>query len=214
MSNSSAGPDGDVNMLRAVRQEFSTEAIHVDCNAAYRIEDADLFCRLDDFCLEMVEQPLAHDDLIDHARLQEMIRTPICLDESITSPEKAALAIELGSCRSVNIKPGRSGGLTAAVAIHDICREAGIGCWVGGMLESAVGSRLCLALATLEGIDYPSDVFPSARFYAEDLGRPDLTATRDGEGRMQISVPDSPGLGAEPHPDRLERCTVQSARVD
>ena len=207
-------PGWDVNMLRAVRQEFATEAIHVDCNAAYRIEDADLFCRLDDFCLEMIEQPLAHDDLIDHARLQEMIRTPICLDESITSPEKAELAIELGSCRYVNIKPGRSGGLTAAVAIHDACREAGIGCWVGGMLESGVGARLCLALATLEGMTYPSDIFPSARFYTEDLGQPDLrTITRD-DGRVQVAVADTPGLGAEPDPQRLERCTIQSARIE
>ncbi|MEZ6073073.1 MAG: enolase C-terminal domain-like protein [Pirellulales bacterium] len=121
----------------------------------------DTFCRLDDFQLAMIEQPLAYDDLVDHARLQAAIRTPVCLDESVRSVEAAEMAIEIEACRYINIKPGRVGGLTPAIAIHDMCREAGVGCWVGGMLETAVGARICLALATLEGLTYPADIFPA-----------------------------------------------------
>lgn len=206
-------PGWDVNMLRAVRDEFPTESIHVDCNAAYRLEDADLLCRLDDFGLEMIEQPLAHDDLIDHARLQEMIRTPLCLDESITSLAQAEVAIDLGACRYMNIKPGRVGGLTTAVAIHDACRDADIACWVGGMLESGVGARICLALATLEGMTYPSDIFPSERFYADDLAQPDLETVAGPEGQVQIAAADVPGVGVEPDAERLERYMIQTKRI-
>jgi O-succinylbenzoate synthase len=207
-------PGWDIAMLRAVREEFPTEKFHIDCNSAYRIEDLELFARLDDFGLEMIEQPLAHDDLVDHARLQEVIRTPICLDESITSLETAQQAIDLGSCRYMNVKPGRVGGLTTAVAIHNACRTAEIPCWVGGMLESAVGARICLALATLDNFTYPADIFPSARFYAEDLSTPPLELTRSTDGKPQAVASDAAGIGTEPDLQRLMNCCVQHARIE
>src|SRR5687768_3155932 len=120
----------------------------------------------------MIEQPLGHDDLLDHAELQKQIRTPVCLDESITSLAKARKALTLGSCRYMNIKPGRVGGLTVALAIHELCHGAGMPCWVGGMLESAVGAAHCIALATLPAFTYPADIFPSTNYYREDLAEP------------------------------------------
>jgi O-succinylbenzoate synthase len=207
-------PGWDINMLRAVRDEFPTQALHIDCNSAYRIKDLELFCRLDDFSLEMIEQPLAYDDLIDHARLQEAIRTPICLDESIQSLERAEQALDLGSCRWMNIKPGRVGGLTPAVAIHDACQQAGIPCWVGGMLESAVGGRICLALAMLDNFRYPADIFPSARFYRQDLGTPPLELCRGSEGQPQMAASEAVGIGTEVDPHQLERLTVAHARLE
>ena len=198
-------PGWDLSVLRAVRQEFPDITIHIDCNAAFRMRHFDLLCQLDDFNLAMIEQPLAADDLIDHARLQQAIRTAVCLDESVSSVEKLEQAIDLGSCRWMNIKPGRVGGLTNAVAIHNLCRDAKIGCWVGGMLESAIGARICVALATLDNFTYPADIFPSSRFYREDLGRPELDLSRSPEGRPQVIASDEPGIGAEPDPALLER---------
>lgn len=206
-------PGWDLAMLRAVRQEYPDITIHIDCNAAFRMRHFDLLCQLDDFNLAMIEQPLAADDLIDHARLQAAIRTPICLDESISSVEQAEQAIDLGSGRWVNIKPGRVGGLTNAVAIHDMCREAKIGCWVGGMLESAIGARICIALAMLDNFTYPADIFPSSRFYAADLGRPAVELTKSGEGRPCVSALEAPGIAAEPDLALLERYTRQRASL-
>jgi o-succinylbenzoate synthase len=206
-------PGWDLSMLRAVRQEYPEVALHIDCNAAFRMRHFDLLCQLDDFNLAMIEQPLAADDLIDHARLQQAIRTPICLDESVSSVEQAEQAIDLGSCRWMNIKPGRVGGLTNAVAIHDLCREAKIGCWVGGMLESAIGARICVALAMLDNFTYPADIFPSSRFYHEDLGRPALELTRSPEGCPQVAASDEPGLGVEPDAELLRRYCRNEASI-
>src|SRR5262249_61716126 len=138
----------------------------------------------------MIEQPLGHDDRPDPAELQRLIRTPICLDESITSLDRAAHALRLGSCRYVNVKPGRVGGLTNALAIHDLCRSHGVPCWVGGMLESAVGVAHCTALATLPGFTYPADIFPSRRFYRQDLGEPEVVLS----GPSQVKALDRPGI--------------------
>jgi O-succinylbenzoate synthase len=205
-------PGWDVPMLQAVRREFPTATIHIDCNSGYRLTDLDLFRRLDEFGLAMIEQPLAHDDLLDHAKLQAAIETPVCLDESITSLARARQAIELGSCRWMNIKPGRVGGLTPAVAIHDACRAAGIPCWVGGMLESAVGARICVALAMLDNFTYPADIFPSSRFYRQDLSVPELELAHGPEG-PQVVAPEVPGIGTAPDPDRLAACCVAQATV-
>lgn len=207
-------PGWDLPMLRAVRDRFATQTIHIDCNAGYRYDDAEMFCRLDDFALAMIEQPLAVDDLVDHARLQQIIRTPICLDESISSPELALQALDLGSCRYVNIKPGRVGGLTPALAIHDACHAAGVPCWVGGMLESAVGARICLALAMLDNFTYPADIFPSQRFFARDLGWPPLELSTAVDGTPQVVAPEVPGIGAEPDPDLLAAWTIAHARLE
>jgi O-succinylbenzoate synthase len=207
-------PGWDVPMLRAVRREFPEATIHIDCNSGYRLSDLDLFRRLDEFQLAMIEQPLAHDDLVDHAKLQAANNTPVCLDESITSLDRARQAIELRSCRWVNIKPGRVGGLTNAVAIHDACRDAGIPCWVGGMLESAIGARICVALAMLDNFTYPADIFPSSRFYTRDLGSPALELARGPDGAPQVVAPDAVGIGTEPDEALLRQYCVAQVRIE
>ncbi len=204
-------PGWDLDVLRAVRGRFPDETFHVDCNSGYRLEDLDVFQEIDQFGLAMIEQPLGHDDLVDHAKLQREIETPVCLDESITSPDKARKAIELGSCRYMNVKIGRVGGLTPAVAIHDMCRDVGVPCWVGSMLESAVGTRASAALAMLSNFTYPADLFPSSRFYARDLGRPPVELTSGKDGSPQIALDDA--AAAEPDPELLEDLCVARARV-
>jgi O-succinylbenzoate synthase len=206
-------PGWDIPMLAAVRHEFPEHVFHIDCNSGYRLDDLDMFRRLDDFNLAMIEQPLMHDDLLDHSKLQAAIRTPVCLDESVVSLDRVRQAIELRSCRYVNIKPGRVGGLTPALAIHDACRAAGIPCWVGGMLESAVGARICVALAMLDNFTYPADIFPSSRFYRRDLGQPELVLATGPDGVPHVVAEDVPGIASEPDPDMLDRCCVTRARV-
>ncbi len=187
-------PGWELDMIEKVRSTFPDTVFHVDCNSAYTLEDKAMLTALDRFDLAMIEQPLMHDDLIDHATLQKELRTPICLDESITSPGKARKAIQIGACGWINIKPGRVGGLTPAIAIHDLCMEAGIPCWVGGMLESAVGAHHCMALATLPNFIYPNDIFPTDRFYRKDLSTPELVLSAPSE----MTLPEIPGCGAEP----------------
>lgn len=206
-------PGWDLAMLEAVRRAFPDTTLHVDCNAGYRLDDIELLRRLDAFDLAMIEQPLAADALHEHARLQRELNTPVCLDESIDSPDRMRQAIEQGSCRCVNIKPGRVGGLTAALDIHALCRAANIDMWVGGMLESSVGAHACMALAGLDGLTYPPDLFPSDRFYAEDLAEPAVTLTSDDRGRPCVIPPDLPGLGSAPNQRRLERCCVQRTEI-
>ncbi|NLX21460.1 MAG: o-succinylbenzoate synthase [Phycisphaerae bacterium] len=202
-------PDWDLAMVAEVRRSFPKLVFHIDCNSAYTLADLPMFRELDRFGLAMIEQPLMHDDLIDHATLQKQIATPICLDESITSANKARKAIEIGACRWVNIKPVRVGGLTEALRIHDLCAAAGVPCWVGGMLETAVGAAHCMAMATLTNIRYPSDIFPSSRFFAKDLGRPEIALS----GPSRVTLPTSVGLGAKPDEEMLGRCTVEHARL-
>jgi O-succinylbenzoate synthase len=201
-------PGWDLPMLAAVRKQHPSHTFHIDTNSGYRLSDLPLFQQVDDFNLAMIEQPLQHDDLVDHAKLQAQIRTPVCLDESITKLDHARQAIELGSCRYVNIKPGRVGGLTNAVAIHNLCRAAKIPCWVGGMLESAVGAAHCAALAMLDNFTYPADIFPSSRFYRQDLSDPPLELHRSPEG-----VPSVAPFSKLPEPvaERLRHQTVQHA---
>ncbi len=203
-------PGWDVPIVAAVRRAHPDLVMHIDCNSGYRLADLEMFRALDKFQLAMIEQPLAYDDLVDHARLQSSIRTPVCLDESIRSPEHAELAIRLKSCRYVNIKPGRVGGLTHAVAIHNRCRDAGIPCWVGGMLESALGAGICTALAMLENFTYPADIFPSSRFYHEDLSEPPIELDRDAAGVPVVRAMDRL---PEPNPRRLEALCLQRAVV-
>jgi len=201
-------PGWDLPMLRAVRKEFPKQVFHIDCNSGYRITDLPMFQQVDEVNLAMIEQPLAHDDVVDHAALQAQIKTPVCLDETVWHPRHVDLALRLKSCRYVNIKPGRVGGLTNALIIHDKCQAAGIPCWVGGMLESAVGSGLCVALAMLDNFTYPADIFPTSRFYRQDLCDPPLEL---------IKLPDgTPGVNAyvdlpEPNAERLAKLTVQRA---
>jgi len=196
----------DLDIIDAVRKAFPTLTVHIDCNSAYTLDDLDMFKKLDRYNLAMIEQPLAYDDLIDHAKLQASIETPLCLDESITSIEKTRKAIPLDACRWVNIKPGRVGGITPAVAIHDLCHDAGVPCWIGGMLESAIGASHCLALATLPNIKYPSDIFPTERFYANDLATPAMVHSAPS----QFTANPAPGIGAVPDPIQMQACLIEN----
>lgn len=198
-------PGWDLPMLQRVRKEFPDTVFHIDCNSGYTIRDQEMFRAIDDLNLAMIEQPLNHDDLVDHAALQRAIRTPVCLDESIASVRHAEKAIELASCQYVNIKPGRVGGLTNAVQIHNICQAAGIPCWVGGMLESAVGVGQCISLAMLDHFTYPADIFPSSRYYVQDLADPPIVL-ESASGVPSVRA----GVAPEPDMDRLRRMTVRS----
>lgn len=198
-----------VAMVARVREAFPDAVLHIDCNSGFCLDDLPMFRELDGFGLAMIEQPLAYDDLLDHARLQRELATPICLDESIVSVDRARKAIDIDACRWINIKPGRVGGLTNAIDIHDHCRERGVPCWVGGMLESAVGQGPALALATLSNMRYPADVFPSKRLYEDDLSAPEIVLS----GPSEVTASEMPGHGYRPVPERLERCTLQHALV-
>ena len=188
-----------MEMLQAVRKRFPEAKLMADANSAYSMADADHLAALDELDLMMIEQPLAHDDIRDHARLQERLTTPVCLDESIRSAADARLALELGACRIINIKPGRVGGFGESRAIHDLCREAGVAVWWGGLLESGVGRAHNVALATLPGFTLPGDISESRRYWEEDIVTPEFEM--DG-GFMP--VPRGPGMGVEPRLDRIE----------
>lgn len=198
-----------VEMVRAVREAFPDTVVHVDCNSGFTLDDATLFEELDEFGLAMIEQPLGYDDLIDHATLQARLRTPLCLDESIVSVDRARKAIAVGAGRWINIKIGRVGGLTNAIAVHDLCQAHDVPCWVGGMLESTVGQGPSLALATLPNIRYPSDIFPTSRLYETDLGEPPMALS----GPSKMTAPQAPGHGYQPDPARLRAATVEHAEV-
>ena len=204
-------PGWDLPMLRAVRRQHPEQTFHIDCNSGYTLADLPLFREVDELNLAMIEQPLAHDDLVDHAELARQIRTPVCLDESITSLRRTEQALALSSCRYVNIKPGRVGGLTIALKIHNACQTAGIPCWVGGMLESAVGAAHCVALTMLPNFTYPADIFPSSRFYHQDLADIPLELIRTKGG-----LPGVQPFARLPEPDdvRLAMMTVERAVVE
>ncbi len=202
-------PGWDGKMVDAVRGTFPDVTVHIDCNAAYTLADADQFRALDRYRLAMIEQPLADDglSLVHHAELQKRIETPICLDESAQSLAHVRAAIRLGACRVINIKMGRVGGLTASRAIQALCGEHGIPCWVGGMLESAIGGQICAELATLWNFTYPGDIFPSSYFYTNDVGKPEIALCGPGE----VATSTVPGIAQEPDPDLLAQWTVDHA---
>jgi O-succinylbenzoate synthase len=197
-------PGRDRTLVEAVRSRFASVPLMVDANAAYTLEAAPLFRELDAFGLTMVEQPLAWDDLVDHAALQRRIETPLCLDESIRSPAAARHALELGSCRIVNVKVGRIGGFAAARELHDLCRERGVPVWCGGMLESGIGRLANVHLQTLPGFSLPGDTAASGRYFDEDLIDPPVVVSREG----LIAVPEGPGIGHEVLWKRVERATA------
>jgi len=200
-------PGADVEYIQAVRDALGPEApLMADANNAYTLETADSLVALDELKLMMIEQPLAWDDLTRHAELQKRLKTPICLDESITSVDRAADMIALGSGRIVNIKPGRVGGFLQSIAIHDLCAEHGIPVWCGGMLESGVGRAHNVALASLPNFTIPGDVSPSERYWDEDIVIPEWIMDREG----WIDVPlDQTGMGVRVDRDRLEELTVR-----
>lgn len=197
-------PGRDVEMLRAVRERFPETPLMADANSAYTLDDAERLSELDDLGLTMIEQPLAHDDVLHHARLQERLATPICLDESIHSERDAELALELGACRIINIKPGRVGGLGEARRIHDLCRARGVPVWCGGMLESGVGRAHNVALATLPGFTLPGDISASRRYWERDIVDPEFEIV-DGT----LTPPEAAGIGVRPDLERIERETTR-----
>jgi len=197
-------PGWDVEPVREVRRRFGADLLlQVDANTAYTLADADHLRRLDEFDLLLIEQPLDEDDLLGHAKLAERLRTPICLDESITSARDAAAAIELKACRVINIKPARVGGYLEARRIHDVAVAHGLPVWCGGMLETGIGRAPNLALAALPGFVLPGDTSASDRYFAEDLTEPFVLA--DGH----LPVPTTPGIGIDPLPDTLRRYTTR-----
>jgi O-succinylbenzoate synthase len=195
-------PGWDVEPVRAVRERFGDIPLQVDANTAYGLVDAQHLSKLDDFDLLLIEQPLGDEDIRQHAELAKLIRTPVCLDESIVSVEHAADAISLGACRIINIKPGRVGGYLEATKIHDLAQAHGIAVWCGGMVETGLGRAANAALAALPGFTLPGDVSGSDRFFAEDITPP--IVMHDG----YVDVPSGPGLGVEPDPEALERFTT------
>lgn len=198
-------PGRDVAMVRAVRERFPEAAIMADANSAYTLDDTALLRELDDLDLLMVEQPLGHEDILDHAQLQAEIRTPVCLDESIRSVDDTRLALHLGACRVINIKPGRVGGLTEARAIHDLCLEHGVDVWCGGMLESGIGRAHNVALATLPGFTLPGDISSSDRYWARDIVEPEFVMSADGT----MTLPEGPGIGVKPRLEMIKSLTTQ-----
>jgi o-succinylbenzoate synthase len=192
----------DVEPVRAVRERFGDILLQVDANAAYTLAEARQLARLDPFDLLLIEQPLAEEDVRGHAELAKLIRTPVCLDESITSAQAAADAISIGACRIVNIKPGRVGGYLEARRVHDVCAAHGVPVWAGGMLETGIGRAANLALAALPGFVFPGDTSGSARYYHQDITPPFVLA--DG----YLPVPAGPGIGVEPVPDMLDSVTT------
>ena len=201
-------PGTDVERVRAVREANPDILLSVDANAAYRLADVETFRALDAFDLLMIEQPLHHEDLWEHALLQKEIRTDVCLDESIRSAADARAAIELGACRIVNVKQGRVGGVLEAKRVHDVADELGLPVWCGGMLEMGIGRATNLALAALPNFRLPGDTSATNRYFAEDLTEP-LVLAPDGT----LPVPSEPGIGVEPDPRRLESATRRVERL-
>jgi o-succinylbenzoate synthase len=201
-------PGTDVERVRAVRGAHPDILLSVDANAAYTLSEADVFRSMDDLDLLMIEQPLHHEDLLRHAELQAALRTDLCLDESIRSAADAAAALDLGSCRIINIKQGRVGGVLEAKRIHDLCRERAVPVWCGGMLETGVGRALNLGLAAMPGFTLPGDTSASGRYFEEDLTAPFELAP---DGTME--VPTGAGIGVAPLSERLHACVARRELV-
>jgi O-succinylbenzoate synthase len=202
-------PGWDVEVFERVRNRWPDITLSCDANSAYRLGDADHLTAFDAFDLLMIEQPLWHDDFYFHSMLQKRLDTPICLDESIRNRRDALAAIEMESCRIINIKLGRVGGFSEAIAVHNAALERGIPVWCGGMLESGVGRSHNIALATLENFSLPGDVSASARYWAEDIIEPEVTVSAAGE----IAIPETPGRGYEVRTELVERLTVRKETI-
>jgi O-succinylbenzoate synthase len=202
-------PGWDVEVFEKVRNQWPDIMLSCDANSAYKLRDADHVATFDAFDLLMVEQPLWHDDFYYHSMLQKRMNTPICLDESIRNRRDALAAIEMESCKIINIKLGRVGGFSEAIAVHNAAQERGIPVWCGGMLESGVGRAHNIALSTLENFRLPGDVSASARYWHEDIIEPEVTVTSEGE----ILISDAPGRGYEVRADLVEQLTVRKEEI-
>ncbi len=198
-------PGWDIEVLERIRAKFPRIALMADANSIYTLEDLPRLKLLDRFYLMMVEQPLGWEDLLDHAKLQRELATPICLDESIHSADDARKAIEIGACKIINVKLGRVGGFTAARQVHEVCRAKKVPVWCGGMLEAGIGRAHNIAMASLPGFTLPGDVSASRRYWTEDIIEPEVEVGPRGT----IRVPTTPGLGFTPRLDRIEKATVR-----
>ena len=198
-------PGWDVAAVEKIRDRFGDISLMVDANAAYTLADGPHLSALDRFNLMMIEQPLDYDDVRDHARLQQQIRTPVCLDESIHSIRVAEEAIAIGACRIINVKPGRVGGHGESIRLHDLAARHGIPVWHGGMLESGIGRAHNIHLSTLPNFTLPGDVAASRRYFAPDLIDPEIDLTSDGT----ITVPQGPGIGVTVVEERVTAATQQ-----
>jgi len=202
-------PGRDIGDTYAIRRAFPEVLLQVDANSAYTLDNAKSLQPLDDLDLLLIEQPLDEDDLWDHRQMQKIFRTPICLDESILSARHARQALEMESCRVINIKAGRVGGLSEARAIHDICQKAGVPVWCGGMLETGVGRAANLALAALPGFTLPGDISATERYYMEDITQENFLLNPDST----ITVPERPGLGVSINQPSLSKFTLDFLAV-
>jgi O-succinylbenzoate synthase len=202
-------PGWDVDVVRQVRERFPDIRLMADANSAYTLKDADRLRGLDDFYLMMIEQPLAHDDIIDHAQLQAKLQTAICLDECIRSAHHAEQAIGMDACKIINIKLGRVAGFAEAKRLHDVCRKSGIPVWCGGMLESGIGRAHNIALSTLPNFTLPGDVSASKRYWKRDIIEPAVEVDCDG----LIAIRDEPGFGYELDMDYIREITVREEVV-
>jgi len=202
-------PRWDYEVIKEVRKTFGNIRLMGDANSAYTLDDIDKLKSLDEFNLMMLEQPLPHDDIIDHAKLQKAISTPVCLDEPIKSPEDARKSIELRSGKIINLKNGRVGGHSESKRIEKICREAGIPVWCGGMLESGIGRAHNIAISTLKGFTLPGDVSASKRYWHEDIIEPAVEVLPNGT----IIAPESAGIGFEVKRHLIEKLTVRKTSV-
>ncbi len=202
-------PGWDVNVLEKIRSGWADITLSCDANSAYTLDQAEHLRGFDQFNLLMIEQPLWHDDIYYHARLQKELRTAICLDESIVNARAAAMAIEMGACRIINIKVGRVGGFSEAVKIHDLCHESKIPVWCGGMLESGIGRAHNIALSTLENFRLPGDVSASKRYWKEDVIDPEVEVSPRG----LITISDKPGTGYLVKQDLIEKLTVRQETI-
>src|SRR6266478_6476959 len=199
----------DLDIVRRVRERFPEIGLMGDANSAYTLADASLFRALDEFKLMMIEQPLRHDDIFDHAELQKQIKTPVCLDESVKTPEDARHAIALGACGVINVKLGRVGGHAQAKKVENIAREQKIPVWCGGMLESGIGRAHNIAMATLEGFTLPGDVSASARCWEEDIIEPPVTVSASGT----ITAPTKSGIGFDVNRAQVDSLTMRCERI-
>jgi o-succinylbenzoate synthase len=199
-------PGWDLAPVEAIRSRFGDLPLMVDANAAYTPATAGVLRDLDGFDLMMIEQPLEYDDLVQHARLQATLRTPICLDESITDPARAADALDLGACRIINVKPGRLGGFGPSLEVHALAQARAVPLWHGGMLETGIGRAHNLHLSTLPGFTLPGDVAASRRYFVPDVIEPPIDVRPDGT----IDVPAGAGIGVAPVPDRLRQATIHT----
>jgi len=200
-------PGHDIELARQVRLAFPELMFMLDGNSAYRLSDSAIFKAMDEFNLLMLEQPLDYEDIYDHSQLRQVIKTPLCLDESIHSADHARYALAIGACDVINIKPARVSGWTEAREVHDICRQLQVPVWCGGMLETGIGRAGQLALASLPGFTLPGDISATDRYYLEDISRPSFTLNAEDS---TITVPNRPGLGVEVDHNRLSAVTLRA----